>query len=116
MYNGTIHKKGKAIALAHGIPYVILSAKYGFIKPTTVIEYYDQKFEKPFKGWAPVVAPWHGFVCGGQGLYFKHAPKRFESLTPKLPLGEMQRYLKILETSPDIVQNLIVSHLARFPE
>lgn len=108
LYLGSIFTKGKNIAEQAGLPIWILSAKYGFLGPDTVVENYDQKFKKPYAGhWPP--APWHGFYLGGQ-LYFKNAPASFTPLVPSMQMGYMLRALKELENDPDEMQRMIREH------
>lgn len=114
LYTGTIFKKGRTIAERHNIPFYILSARYGFLKPTTVIATYDTKFAKTFPGPFPP-EPWHGFVLGGN-LYFKNAPERFERLVPSLAIGHMLGALKALEDDAGAVDALIAAHVARYPQ
>lgn len=107
-YTGTIHKKGKAIAQAVGLPIWILSAKYGFIHPDTIIEQYDEKFKKPYAGPFPP-APWHGFYLGGS-LYFKNMPQSFQPLVKPQQIGYMLSELTVLEKNPARVWEMIRAH------
>lgn len=113
LYTGQLFRKGKAIAQASGIPFFILSAKYGFLKPTTVVETYDTKFKTPYAGPFPP-EPWHGFYLGGE-LYFKHAPMRFERLVPRGAIGEMLGSLSALQRKPADAELMIAAHIARYP-
>lgn len=108
MYRGSIFKKGRAIGEVAGLPMFILSAKYGFLKPDTVIDNYDQKFKKPYNGVMPD-RPWHGFYLGGQ-LYFKNMPKAFKPLVPSMQMGYMLKALKHLEDNPHEVAKMIEEH------
>lgn len=45
-YKGKVFLYGKAYAQKNDIPYLILSAKYGLIKPDTMIEDYEQKLKR----------------------------------------------------------------------
>lgn len=56
----------------------ILSAKYGFITPETVIERYDERRTTPYDGAWP---EGRGYYLGGQ-VYFGKAPERFKTLIP----------------------------------
>lgn len=108
LYRGQIFLKGKSIAEQAGLPFWILSAKYGFISPDQVIDNYDEKFKKPFRGPFPP-APWHGFYLGGS-LYFKHMPQSFRPLVPSQQMGYMLQALTRLQGDPDEVQRMIREH------
>lgn len=108
LYRGTIYRKGKDIAEKVGLPFWILSAKYGFIRPDQIVDNYDQKFKKPYDGPFPP-APWHGFYLGGQ-LYFKHMPQSFQPLVTPAQIGYMLQELTILQRSPHLVQDMIAKH------
>ena len=108
MYQGTIYRKGKAIAEQAGLPIWILSAKYGFLHPDTVIDLYDEKFKRPYKGPFPP-APWHGFYLGGQ-LYFKHMPRSFTPLVPPAQIGYMLQALTALQQQPEAMRAMIEQH------
>lgn len=108
LYLGQIYQKGKDIAERAGLPTWILSAKYGFLHPDTVVDNYDEKFKKPYKGNMPP-APWHGFYLGGQ-LYFKNMPASFTPLVPSMQMGYMLRALTELQNDPDEVQRMIQEH------
>ena len=114
LYRGSIYTKGKDIATKLGIPFFILSAKYGFLNPGTVIENYNVKFKKAFPGPFPP-EPWHGFYLGG-ALYFQNAPKRFEPLVPPSAMGFMLQNLKRLQDSPERAIALAQDHISRYPE
>ena len=108
LYRGQIFLKGKAIANAAGLPFWILSAKYGFITPEQEIDNYDEKFKKPFRGPFPP-APWHGFYLGGQ-LYFRNIPESFLPLVPSQQMGYMLRALTDLQGNPERVRQMICEH------
>lgn len=108
LYLGSIYRKGKDIAERAGLPFWILSAKYGFISPDQEVDNYDQKFKKPFRGPFPP-APWHGFYLGGQ-LYFKHMPRSFQPLVPSMQMGYMLQALTKLQGEPDTVKAMIAQH------
>jgi len=108
LYLGSIYTKGKDIADRLGLPIWILSAKYGFLHPDTVVDNYDQKFKKAFTGPFPP-APWHGFYLGGQ-LYFKNMPKVFKPLVPPNQMGYMLRDLTALQNDLDVVRKMIDEH------
>lgn len=72
---------------------LIFSAKYGWIKPETVISCYDDILTKPHD------EPWpegYGLYLGGQ-LYFKNCPIRFQALIPKevrkYGIGQQRNYM-----------------------
>lgn len=50
-YTGTQFRAARRYAEAHGSSWVILSAKYGFIPPETLIENYDVAFSKLINGY-----------------------------------------------------------------
>ncbi|SRR5216683_6390265 len=50
-YTGTQFRAASRYAETHGSSWVILSAKYGFISPDTVIENYDVAFSKLINGY-----------------------------------------------------------------
>jgi hypothetical protein len=57
-YTGTQFRAARCYAEAHGSDWVILSAKYGFISPSTRIENYDVAFSKLINGYyRPVEMP-----------------------------------------------------------
>ena len=97
MYTGALIRKGMQWADKTGTPFLILSARYGLIKPDQVIEAYNQKLKRPYQG------PWPdegGFYLGGQ-LYFSRAPERFHPLVPALPIGMMLRAMNTLLAGGD---------------
>lgn len=108
LYRGQIFLKGKSIAEAAGLPFWILSAKYGFIHPEQEIDNYNEKFKKPFRGPFPP-APWHGFYLGG-ALYFKNMPKAFKPLVPSQQMGYMLQGLTQLQRDPQAVKQMILEH------
>lgn len=77
VYDGTLFRLLLRYAAQERLKPLILSAKYGFISPDTLIEYYDQRLRRPYEG------PWPegtGFYGGGR-FYFRNATKNgFESL------------------------------------
>lgn len=76
IYIGTMVVGGLRWAKENGYEVLILSAKYGWITPDTIIETYNLKLKKKFQG------PWpdgEGHYLGGQ-LYFGNAPSRFTPL------------------------------------
>jgi hypothetical protein len=80
VYTGVLFQLGLRYATVHGYDAWLLSAKYGFIRPDTIIEPYDDVFprHKPYSG------PWPdgiGFYVGGQS-YFGKAPARIQPLVP----------------------------------
>lgn len=99
LYDGQIFLKGQAIANTHRVPYWILSAKYGIIQPNDIIDNYDQKLTRAYKG--PFPPPeYYGFYVGGQS-YFKNFPKTFLPLVVPGPIGKMLQRLKHLVDNPD---------------
>ena len=57
-YTGTQFRAARRYAETHGSRWVILSAKYGFIPPDTMIENYDVAFSKLINGYyRPVEMP-----------------------------------------------------------
>lgn len=108
LYKGEIFLKAQTIATRHGMPYWILSAKYGVITPDQVIDNYDQKLTKPYAGPFPP-SPYFGFYVGGQS-YFKHFPKSFQPLVGIAPIGKMLQELKYLVDNPDEAQKRINGH------
>lgn len=108
LYLGSIYTKGKAIAEQAGLQTWILSAKYGFLHPDTIVDNYDQKFTKPYNGIMPP-APYHGFYLGGQ-LYFKNMPRSFQPLVPSMQMGYMLQALTKLQHDPSEVQRMIAAH------
>ncbi len=108
LYRGEIFMKGKTIAATHSVPYWILSAKYGIIMPEDIIDNYDQKLTKPYKGPFPP-APYYGFYVGGQS-YFKNFPNTFLPLVNPAPIGKMLQQLKYLVDNPDECLEWLKSH------
>lgn len=103
LYTGAIFKKGKDVAQQHGVPFVILSAKYGLVRPTTVIETYNERFKG--KGNRPCPpAPWHGFYVGGQDYFSRYPKPRFEGLVPPESIGYMLQKLTYLQEHPEVVR------------
>ena len=100
LYAGTLTRLALELAAVKGWEPLILSAKYGIIKPTERIEWYDQKLTEPYDGPWPEGSGW--FV--GSRLYFGKAPERFQRLLPPgLMIGQQLKYLKdlIRETKGD---------------
>lgn len=83
MYQGALFQLSLQYAEVAGLRPLILSAKYGFIDPDEIIEWYDQKMATVYAG------PWpkgSGYYVGGQ-LYFGDAPRRFTPLLGSTPLS-----------------------------
>ncbi len=108
LYRGEIFLKGRTIATRYEIPYWILSAKYGIISPDDVINTYDQKLTKAYKGPFPP-ASYYGFYCGGQS-YFKNFPDTFLPLVEPGPIGKMLQRLKHLVDEDEICKKVLRSH------
>ena len=108
LYIGEIFKKGQAIAIKHQVRYWILSAKYGIIMPEDVIETYNQKLTKPYKGPFPPDM-YYGFYVGGQS-YFKNFPEQWLPLVPPAPIGKMLQSLKVLVDDPDAALARLMEH------
>src|SRR4051812_22863380 len=113
LYKGDIFLKGKSIATRYEIPFWILSAKYGIIMPGDVIENYNEKLTKPYKGPFPP-APFYGFYVGGQS-YFKNFPDTFLPLVEPGPIGKMLSRLKNLVDNPEEAKAVIRSHPCHAP-
>jgi hypothetical protein len=105
MYTGAIFLKGQAIAEAHGIPYKILSAKYGLIDPTHQIDTYNERFKG--KGDRPIPRePLHGFYVGGQDYFSRYPEPRFKGLVPQTTIGYMLQNLQYLIDNPDVARQM----------
>ncbi len=94
-YKGTLFRLGIRFAERYGFTVLILSAKYGFIRPDQLISHYDQKLTGPYYG------PWpggRGYYLGSQ-LYFGNAPDRFKPLLPPLSMGRQRQAMKQLLVS-----------------
>lgn len=77
VYAGRLFRLGLTYAERVGMPVLILSAKYGFITPETIIEPYDDFMRRTYQG------PWPDLpeaVYLGGSKYFGKAPKHFTSL------------------------------------
>jgi len=86
-YTGSLFRVGMTLAEEKGFEVIILSAKFGFIAPSTPIPFYNDKLKRPYSGndWPDG----SGFFLGGSS-YFQNAPSRFQSLVEMgLPMGEM---------------------------
>lgn len=76
MYTGTLFVYGLQYAKEQGLECLILSAKYGWLRPDEFIDRYDEKRRRPFDG------PWpegRGVYVGGE-MYFGRSPERFVPL------------------------------------
>lgn len=93
MYTGALFKHGFIIAKQFGYKPLVLSAKYGFIKPEQLIHPYNEKLKIAYSGDWP---DGDGYYLGGP-LYFKNAPERFKALIPSARYGEMCYYANLLE-------------------
>lgn len=84
MYQGAAFRKGWELAQRNGWQVYILSAKYGWLDPSEVIEPYEQKRATVYREglWPPN----SGFYLGGR-LYFGAAPERFKPLVPPAQMG-----------------------------
>lgn len=88
IYNGALLHLCLRLARVKGWEPLILSGRYGFITPDTVIETYNHKIYSRFKGKWPAG---RGYFLGGK-KYFEGCPPSFKSLLdPKLSYGERQR-------------------------
>lgn len=76
LYTGNLFKAGYSYGVKMGYDILILSAKYGFIKPGRIIAPYDERFSEVYTGSWP---DGKGYYVGGP-LYFGNAPRRFEPL------------------------------------
>lgn len=105
MYTGAIFKKGRHIAEHHGIPFMILSAKYGLIEPTREIDNYNERFKG--RGDRPVPpAPLHGYFVGGQDYFSRYPSPRFKGLVPATTIGYMLQNLQYLIDNPDVARQM----------
>lgn len=93
MYGGTLTLGGIRYAEENDLDCLILSAKYGFITPDTIITRYNQRFSKskPFRGEFP---KGEGFYLGGPTYFGNAPPERFKPLFPELPIGKLLQALK----------------------
>lgn len=94
MYRGPLFSSGRSYAESRGLEIKILSAKYGFLDPQTIIDPYDEKMQETYAG------PWpagDGFYFGGS-LYFRNAPPCFQPLVPFGTQGKMVSMLGCLDT------------------
>lgn len=92
MYTGDLFKLGVKYAKKVRLPFFILSAKYGFIEPETVVDRYDTPFTKPFSGPYP---PGPVLFLGGR-KYFGNAPEDWAPLVPFNDLGYMRQAMGVL--------------------
>ena len=113
LYSGQIFLKGQSIANKFQIPYWILSAKYGIIDPHDIIDNYNQKLTKAYKGPFPP-APYYGFYVGGQS-YFKNFPDTFLPLVEPGPIGKMLQRLKHLVDDDEACKKILRSHPCHAP-
>ena len=97
IYVGSLFVAGMQWAKENAADVWILSAKYGWIRPTTIIHTYNQRLRgAPFFGWPEG----DGFYLGGAD-YFGSAPGRFQPLVPSGNLGEMLSALhRLLRRKP----------------
>lgn len=93
-YTGSLFRVGITLAEERNLDVLILSAKYGFITPETLIPYYDHRLEAQYAGAFP---EGEGFYLGGSD-YFGNAPDRFKPLVAGAGIGDLvsaaQRLLK----------------------
>lgn len=94
MYKGRMFKAGYAYARRQRWGVAILSAKYGIIRPDTVIEPYDEKLKSMYDGDWP--NRWGYYL--GSPLYFGNAPSRFQPLVPAASPGTTASYITRLDT------------------
>lgn len=78
MYVGALFHLGLTWARQHDHRVLILSAKYGWVRPEQIIERYDERLRTPYRGHWP---EGQGVYVGGYA-YFGHAPARFAPLVP----------------------------------
>lgn len=106
MYTGSIFLKGRAIAEAHGVPFKILSAKYGLIEPTDEIDIYNERFKG--QGDRPIPPePLHGFFVGGKDYFARYPSPRFKGLVPSTTIGFMLQNLQYLIDNPDVTKAML---------
>jgi len=94
IYVGTLFRAGMQWAMENNYQVLILSAKYGWITPDTVIQSYNQKRTSSKVEYWP---QGEGFYLGGS-LYFGEAPESFKPLVPANSVGLMtSAVLKLLQ-------------------
>lgn len=79
VYSGPLVQLGLQYATKTKMTPLILSTKYGIIRPSKIIEPYDEKFKVPYDG------PWPhlpGYWIGSQE-YFLRVPSYFQRFFPK---------------------------------
>lgn len=108
LYTGSMFLHGKSIANKCGIPYWILSAKYGIVTPDEVVDNYNQKLTSPYKGPFPP-NPYHGFYVGGQS-YFKNFPDSFLPLVEIQAMGWMLQNLRYFSYNINAAKRRITEH------
>lgn len=97
LYRGVLFRLALKYAKRNGLSVMILSAKYGFVHPDQILDYYNQKLEGPYEGPFP---DGQGFYVGS-ALYFGNVPDRFRPLLPPgLSIGRMVGALKKLLVPP----------------
>lgn len=103
IYDGELIKKTHRYAKEKGLDFYILSAKYGVIHETTVIDNYDQKLKKPYTGEWP---EGNGYYVGGRSLYFKNVPERIKPLLKKKEEDPDFRYGRQLQAINELLDKL----------
>jgi hypothetical protein len=103
IYVGTLFQAGMTWAEENDVEVLILSAKYGWITPETIIETYNQRRKNSDA--IPLWPAGSGYYLGGTA-YFGRAPERFKSLVPFGPLGEMVRATLALLKNPKLAKTL----------
>lgn len=80
LYTGQLFKAAMRYVRYSGRPFLILSAKYGWLYPNEVIAPYDEEipYHRSYTGEWPNGS---GHYIGGQ-QYFRKAPERFQPLVP----------------------------------
>lgn len=80
LYRGRLVREAIKVAEKFSLEPLILSAKYGWISPDTLIEYYDERFTQVYQGTFP---EGKGYYLGGpRSIYFRKVPKTYTPLTP----------------------------------
>lgn len=83
LYTGSLFRAARAhVEAIPGVPYMILSAKYGLVRPLDIIEPYDRRLTGPWTGWHELRVRVTGQLreLGWHGVLEVHAGHDYASL------------------------------------
>lgn len=122
MYVGALFRNARRAAEATGLPWWIMSAKYGIIPPDEMIEPYDMTYGKttgrtpgeiatqltgvPLPMWALVPARYADVLCQAIGSSLIRAPLR------GLSMGMQNRVFKNIRITGSVEEGLRRSHVS----